>query len=598
MSFTFNPSAPPPETQPDPKKVWADIVTKPADPALKAQLKATANASITVGRTCQKILPDTFDARANGYPMGDVPLNHALNSLVHVDGLGHDAKRGIADLMGLGWGSLTGAAIDAIKTLDGEKTGIMIGFLAARAHVLAAQKNILPEGTVSNIEAATAATFDHYTRYNVQRLGHAFVPGAYAAGLCLMEAGDARATATMQGALETPYYDEFVRLDKLTKDADLLRLMLDDVNAFTHRLSHYFVLNREQERAFAVLFTLIGQPAGFGDGDPKGKSGLAHKRTAQSYKTPDKSYDVTDRIGRFADPVSSFMARLSVEEGYREELAHSARLAGRFVEKLRTFGASGYEGGHEEGLLDPAALTGLITDPTLTGIYRQQAVAKTLDTAITLLVDNSGSMGGEKIEMAYVGVRQISLALDRYRIPYEVLGYTTGTNIEETDFAEGRQTAVRHIIYKSFGDARMQQDELSGMLDKGIRGCNADGEALLWAAGRLSRRPEKRRILLNICDGQPVFSYKGPINPTDHLAAVAYGLERDHAIELGAIGIKHDVSPYYARSVRVDQAMQLPSAIVGVMDLLLRSRSPAAFARLQKQIAREQAPKKTATLSI
>ena len=55
------------------------------------------------------------------------------------------------------------------------------------------------------------------------------------------------------------------------------------------------------------------------------------------------------------------------------------------------------------------------------------------------------------------------------------------------------------------------------MMREGLLKENIDGEALLWAHGRLLRRPEERRILMVISDGAPVDDSTLSVNPAGFL---------------------------------------------------------------------------------
>ena len=54
----------------------------------------------------------------------------------------------------------------------------------------------------------------------------------------------------------------------------------------------------------------------------------------------------------------------------------------------------------EEGYLDPARLSRVITDPTQPLSYKMESDTKFRDTVVTLLLDNSGSMRGRPITVA------------------------------------------------------------------------------------------------------------------------------------------------------------------------------------------------------
>ncbi|MBA1149262.1 cobaltochelatase subunit CobT, partial [Ectothiorhodospiraceae bacterium WFHF3C12] len=108
---------------------------------------------------------------------------------------------------------------------------------------------------------------------------------------------------------------------------------------------------------------------------------------------------------------------------------------------------------------------------------------------------------------------------------------------------------------------------------------NIDGEALLWAAGRLARRPERRRILIVIGDGAPrdraTAAANGDGYLAGHLASVIAGIERAGRIELLGVGIGQSVERLYRRSVTVRHIEELASTLT---DELAGALAPAAGA--------------------
>ena len=95
---------------------------------------------------------------------------------------------------------------------------------------------------------------------------------------------------------------------------------------------------------------------------------------------------------------------------------------------------------------------------------------------------------------------------------------------------------------------------------------NIDGEALLWAHGRLIARPEERRILMVISDGAPVDDSTLSVNSGTylerHLRQVIDWIENRSPVQLVAIGIGHDVTRYYRRAVTIMDAEQLGGTMV------------------------------------
>ena len=98
------------------------------------------------------------------------------------------------------------------------------------------------------------------------------------------------------------------------------------------------------------------------------------------------------------------------------------------------------------------------------------------------------------------------------------------------------------------------------------RNFDIDGEALLWAHDRLLRRPEDRRILMVISDGAPVDDSTLSVNQAgyleSHLRKVIDWIEKQSPVQLAAIGIGHDVTRYYKRSVTIMDVEQLGGTII------------------------------------
>ena len=95
---------------------------------------------------------------------------------------------------------------------------------------------------------------------------------------------------------------------------------------------------------------------------------------------------------------------------------------------------------------------------------------------------------------------------------------------------------------------------------------NIDGEALLWAHGRMMGRQEDRRILMVISDGAPVDDSTLSVNTAGylegHLRKVIDWIEKVSPVQLVAIGIGHDVTRYYRRAVTIMDVEQLGGTII------------------------------------
>ena len=263
-----------------------------------------------------------------------------------------------------------------------------------------------------------------------------------------------------------------------------------------------------------------------------------------------------------------------------KQLSHLAgvvgRLANRLQRRLMAQQNRGWDFDLEEGYLDSARLTRIVTDRTAPLSFKMERDTDFRDTVVTLVLDNSGSMRGRPITVAATCADILARTLERCGVKVEILGFTTrawkgGTAREAWLKAgkppnPGRLNDLRHIIYKA-ADApwRRSRKNLGLMMREGLLKENIDGEALNWAHKRLLARPEQRKILMMISDGAPVDDSTLSVNPGNylerHLRHVIEEVEERSPVELLAIGIGHDVTRYYKRAVTIVDAEELAGAM-------------------------------------
>ncbi len=288
----------------------------------------------------------------------------------------------------------------------------------------------------------------------------------------------------------------------------------------------------------------------------------AFSTTADEVVEADKLCD-SDELGRLRHLLDQQLSHLQ---------SVIARLANRLQRRLLAKQTRAWEFDLEEGILDAARLSRVVTNPVLPLSYKRERETEFRDTVVSLLIDNSGSMRGRPITVAAMSADILARTLERCGVKVEILGFTTrawkGGQAREKWIAAGkpanpgRLNDLRHIVYKP-ADApwRRARRNLGLMLREGILKENIDGEALMWAHNRLLGRPEERRILMVISDGAPVDDSTLSVNPGNylekHLREVIREIERIGAVELTAIGIGHDVTRYYRRAVTIVDAEQL-----------------------------------------
>lgn len=250
----------------------------------------------------------------------------------------------------------------------------------------------------------------------------------------------------------------------------------------------------------------------------------------------------------------------------------SRRLAARLRSQLLAQQHRAWEFHQEEGFLDAARLATVIADPNYPFYYKAHRPVEQVDTVVSLLIDNSGSMRGRPITVAALSADILARTLEQCGVRVEILGFTTkewkGGAVRKlwqeagSPAGAGRLNDLRHIVYKSADQPwRRARRNLGLMLKDGILKENIDGEALLWAHDRLMARPEERKLLMVISDGAPVDDSTLSANDgaylDRHLREVITVLQCQRSLELLAIGIGHDVTRYYDRAVTIQDVEQL-----------------------------------------
>jgi cobaltochelatase CobT len=318
---------------------------------------------------------------------------------------------------------------------------------------------------------------------------------------------------------------------------------------------------------------------GAGDDDPgrPGRPGILPRNSnaandANAYRAFTLQFDEVVAADELCDAEELTRLRNLLDQQLAHLQSVIARLANRLQRRLLAKQTRAWEFDLEEGILDAARLSRIVTNPVYPLSYKRERETDFRDTVVTLLIDNSGSMRGRPITVAAMSADILARTLERCGVKVEILGFTTrawkgGQSREQWIGAgkspnPGRLNDLRHIVYKP-ADApwRRARRSLGLMLREGILKENIDGEALLWAHNRLMGRTEQRRILMVISDGAPVDDSTLSVNPGNylekHLRQVIEEIEHHSPVELIAIGIGHDVTRYYKRAVTIVDAEQL-----------------------------------------
>ena len=219
-------------------------------------------------------------------------------------------------------------------------------------------------------------------------------------------------------------------------------------------------------------------------------------------------------------------------------------------------------------------------------VFRRRQESKSKETAVTLLIDNSGSMNGPKMETAMQIGYALSLTLERVGIKHEVMGFTTlhvsragGLSSAECeaeserigkeftryeplympifkDFTERLNPAVK----KRFADAINRQHFLRN---------NVDGECIEIAAKRLLSQFEARKVLIVLSDGSPAAYTHEPVALYEDCAKAVRNVTA-MGVETIGIGVMTDaVTRFYPKHVVLHRIADLPKMVMGHLSAIL-----------------------------
>ena len=297
----------------------------------------------------------------------------------------------------------------------------------------------------------------------------------------------------------------------------------------------------------------------------------------EDYKIFTSQFDEIINAVDIATPEETQRLRQHLDQLISPHLTTIGKLANRLQRLLQAQQNRSWNYNLEEGLLDTSHLHRVITKPGNSLSFKQESESKFKDTVVSLLIDSSGSMRGRSMSLAAICGDIIGSTLERCYVKTEILGFTTkhwkGGESKKSWVNQGsppspgRLNDLRHIIFKSADDNfRRARKSFGIMLREGLLKENVDGEALAWAHQRLSKRNEDRKILIVISDGAPVDDSTLSTNHSNfldnHLRQIIHTIETQSNIELLAIGIGHDVTKYYERSITINKAEELAEALL------------------------------------
>ena len=282
-----------------------------------------------------------------------------------------------------------------------------------------------------------------------------------------------------------------------------------------------------------------------------------------------------------------------------------------------------WENGKASGKLDVRRNASKIVQYNA-NVFRRRQTEQAVNSALSILVDQSGSMWESKTILAADTTVAVCEALESSQTPIEVIGHFTFECVDTKDirreqldkayrkfhalpeslqgrshkariknfkafmakeFPYGRFENIAYHIHKNFDTPLSMCRKELGALRRVNDGANADADAILFTAKRLLAREEERKVLLVLSDGAPAWT--SFTHDTDQMTRDAVQWCIEQGITVIGIGIlDHSVSNYYPSYVVVTNLEDFAKTYINVVADAVLGRSTQASNLMKTGVTR------------
>ncbi|WP_198508678.1 cobaltochelatase CobT-related protein [Polynucleobacter brandtiae] len=285
------------------------------------------------------------------------------------------------------------------------------------------------------------------------------------------------------------------------------------------------------------------------------------RQALNNYHVYDDTYDIEIEAQKKIRPAQLAIYQEDLNKALSSENIPWAKLTRHYQQLFSTRIYNKWRVTEAEGLIDRRYLIRAATSPLQPILHKQPYQYPKPKAKFTLLIDCSGSMKEQRIQIACC-VDALVRILDQAHIQTEVLGYSTRAwqggrpfkawkkNGQEAN--PGRLNERAHWIFKNFHTSwRRSRSGIAALLRPEIYTESVDGEALLWAAERLQKSDvgqSSNKKLILFSDGCPMdratIEANGDEFLKNHLLKAIAWCEQQH-LELWGCGIGEELRPYF-----------------------------------------------------
>jgi hypothetical protein len=236
-----------------------------------------------------------------------------------------------------------------------------------------------------------------------------------------------------------------------------------------------------------------------------------------------------------------------------------------------------YIGGYKSGKLNTKTLHSVRCGNDR--IFKKKNDIREVNACVSLLVDMSGSMMGERIGVAMQSAYAFAMTLQQLKVPFEVYGFVTENSSphmqHEFDKYIAKNKSVMPLIInesspENFYAFKEFEENFDYTSKKAMTGAgnsqvsmqqNEDSKHVLLALQRLAARPEKVKALFVFSDGTPCF-HGNSHHSSEQLKFLDRKSKERYGVDIYAIGIQSvSVSSYYRANKVVKNLKDLPTAL-------------------------------------
>lgn len=299
---------------------------------------------------------------------------------------------------------------------------------------------------------------------------------------------------------------------------------------------------------------------------------IAEIDTSQQYRPYTRKHDRIEVVETASDP--------AVEELLARNVDAVRRLRRGLANALRSAEKRWWHEDQVRGELSPKTLHRLAMDRPSLDIFRRPASVQGKSTAVSIVLDASGSMTTQKMDVARDAVRVLLDALHDLKIPTEAFTFTTGDQLDvnkaASELGVQPQEIVRRFtrfsnleigLIKQFDDpVRIALKRLPTIQGTGLTPL---GEAMEIGASRLIVRNESRKIMLVLTDGRAGCEGSGAASHL-HAQHIAERITKA-GIELIGVGIQdQSLCAVVADTIVVNEISELPAQLCRLLGRTLK----------------------------